>query len=132
MKATTNPTTIATRRYVIELTASMVVYMAVLFGTRWAFRDYHGPWLPVIALVPAIPVLFVFAAGLRLFRRTDELTQRVMTESLAMAGVVTALLSATYGFLEIDVLPRPSAWWVWSAFMASWAIASIVLRRRYQ
>jgi hypothetical protein len=131
MKAT-NPTTQATRRYAVEFTGAIVLYMVVLCGTRIAFRSYHGPMEALIALAPVVPILLVFLAALRLFKGTDELNKRLMTDSLAIAGVITALFAATYGFVEGDPLPRPSAWWTWTTFMAAWLIASFVLRLRYR
>ena len=131
MKAT-NPTTRASRRYAIEFTAAVVLYMVVLFGTRYAFRTYHGPFETAIALAPAIPVFLVFIAGFRLFQGTDEFNRRLMTDSLAIAGVFTALFAVTYGFVEGDPLPRASAWWTWTTFMSVWLVASLVLRRRYR
>ena len=131
MKAT-NPTTRASRRYTSEFTVAIVLYMAVLLWTRSAFRTYHGPWELAIALAPLLPVILVFIAGIRLYAGTDEFNKRIMVESLAIAGVITALLAVTYGFMEGDQLPRPSAWWTWSAFMFSWLASSGVLRLRYR
>ena len=131
MKAT-NPTTQATRRYSVEFGGAIVLYMVVLFSTRFAFRNYHGPFETAIALSPMIPVLLVFIAALRLFQGTDEFNKRLMTESLAIAGVITALFAASYGFVEGDPLPHPSAWWTWTAFMVSWLVASLILRLRYR
>lgn len=131
MKAT-NPTSVATRRYAVEFSVAIVLYLVVLFWTRTAFRNYHGALETVIALAPMLPVILVFFAALRLFQSTDEFNQRLMTDSLAMAGVITALVAATYGFLEGDALPRPSAWWTWSVFMISWLAASLVLKLRYR
>lgn len=132
MKATSNPTTTARRRYIVEFGLAMAAYMIVLFGTRFGLAGYHGPWEPIIAVAPALPVFFIFFAAYRFFVATDELARQLLTEALAIAGVVTALASVTYGFLEGDVLPRPSAWWVWVLFMGTTAIASFALRRRYR
>ncbi len=131
MKAT-NPTTRANRRYSVEFSVAIVLYIVVLFGTRMAFRTYHGPFETLVALAPVIPVFLVFLAALRLFAGTDEFNRRLMTDSLAVAGVLTALLAVTYGFVEGDPLPRPSAWWTWTTFMAAWLIASLILRWRYR
>ena len=131
MKAT-NPTTTAHRRYQIEFWIAIVLYMVVLFGTRTLFRTYHGPWELPITLAPVVPVFLVFAAALRLFQGTDEFNKRLMTDSLAIAGVITALLAVTYGFMEGDQLPRPSAWLTWTAFMGSWLVSSLILRLRYR
>ncbi|HET9028540.1 MAG TPA: hypothetical protein VFN49_00025 [Candidatus Aquilonibacter sp.] len=131
MKAT-NPTTQASRRYTLEFSAAIVLYMAVVFATRMAFRNASGPWEVVIALAPVVPVLLVFVAGLRLYAGTDEFNKRLMVESLAIAGVITALVAVTYGFMEGDIVPRPSAWWTWVLFMGSWLLSSFVLRLRYR
>src|SRR5215472_8205055 len=98
MKAT-NPTVRANRRYLVEFTAAIVLYIVVLVGTRIAFRSYHGPFELVIALAPVIPIILVFIAGIRLYQGTDEFNKRLMVESLAIAGVITALVAATYGFI---------------------------------
>jgi len=131
MKAT-NPTTQAQRRYLIEFTIAIVAYFVVLFATRIAFRSLSGPWEPVVALLPVVPVIAVFVAVVRWLQATDEFNRRIIVDSLAIAGGITALLAATYGFAESDLLPRPSAWWTWCVFMFAWAICAMILRRRYQ
>ena len=128
----TNPTSQAQRRYLTEFTIAMIAYVIVLFGTRIYFRNLTGPLETVVALLPMVPVLFVFIAVVRWIAGTDEFQRRIAVESLAMAGGVTALLALTYGFVEGDPLPRPSAFWVWGVFATAWLVASFVLRRRYQ
>ena len=132
MKATTNPTTLATRRYLIEFTIAMVAYMVVLLGTRFYFRSLTGPLETVVALLPIIPVIFVFIAALRFLMHTDEFHRRIQIESLAIAGAATALIALTYGFVEGDPLPHPSAFWTWTVFMVLWLASSFVLRLRYR
>jgi hypothetical protein len=127
-----NPTTAAQRRYYVEFTLAILAYTVVLIGTRVAFRDVRGPAEFAAAIAPAIPLIFVFVACVRWLRGTDEFNRKIIVESLAIAGGVTAMLAATYGFLEIDLLPRPSAWCTWIAFMSIWLIASLVLRLRYR
>ena len=131
MKAT-NPTTQAQRRYYLEFGLAIAAYLIVLIGTRIMFRSLTGPWETVVALAPIVPVAFVFIAVVRWLAGTDEFNRRIIVDSLAIAGGITALLAATYGFVESDPLPRPSAWWTWTAFMVSWLISSLILRRRYE
>ena len=128
----TNPTTQASKRYAIQFTTAIVLYLVVLFGTRSALPTYHGPAESAIALAPVIPVFLVFLAALRLFQATDEFNRRLMADSLVIAGAITALFAVTYGFIEGDLLPRPSAWWTWTTFMAAWLVASLVLKLRYR
>src|SRR5579862_1056036 len=119
---TANPTQLAQRRYLAGFTIGMVAYVAVLFAAMSLVNHYQPQGLLryLLLLVPLVPVAFVFAIAVRFYRDTDEFEQRIMTESLAIAAVVTAALSVTYGFLENTGLPRLSAWWTWAVVMGSW------------
>ena len=132
MKATSNPTTLATRRYTIEFSLAMVAYIVVLFGTRIYFRTLTGPLETAVALVPVVPVICVFIAGLRFLMNTDEFHRRIQVESLAIAGAATALAALTYGFVEGDPLPHPSAFWTFGIFAVLWVASSWLLRLRYR
>src|ERR1035441_10041673 len=88
--------------------------------------------ITVVALFPMIPAVFVFASIVRYLLATDELLRRIAVVSLALAGGATALIAVTYGLLEGDGLPRPSAWWTYGVFMVSWIISSYFVRRRHQ
>jgi O-antigen/teichoic acid export membrane protein len=129
---TSNPTAVANRRYVVQIVICMVAYIAVLFPAVWLLnRGLEGPLKFVVAVAPIVPVAFVFLAVLRYFAATDEFERRVMVESLAVAGGITALLAVTYGFLQNAGLPYLSAWWTWTVFMASWLIARLLVSRHY-
>jgi hypothetical protein len=131
MKAT-NPATQAQRRYLIEFTLAIVAYMLVILGTRYFFRGVTGPAETVVALLPMVPMIFVFIAVVRFLAGTDEFQRRILVESLAIAGGATALIALTYSFVEGDPLPRPSSSWTWTAFMVLWLISTFVLRLRYR
>jgi len=79
-----------------------------------------------------IPAVFVFVSIVGYLLATDELVRRVAVDSLALAGGATALVAVTYGLLEGDGLPRPSAWWTYGVFMVSWIISSYFAWRRYR
>lgn len=116
----------------MELLAGTAAYIVILIGTRALLRDVTGPLEIAVALAPVLPLIWIFIAALRLWQNTDEFNKQLMLQSLAIAGGVTAMLSVTYGFLESDVLPRPSAWWTYLAFMVSWGVASQIIRLRYR
>ena len=131
-----NPMKRVARRYFIEFGVAMAAYVVAIFVSRWLLR---GPmqqagdgWQIAIALTPLVPVLFVFAAVVRVLRRTDELSRQICVDSLAIAGGATALLAVTYGLIEGGRFPHLSAWWTYVTFMAAWLIATFVVRRRYQ
>jgi hypothetical protein len=138
-----NPVKRAYRRYSIEFVIAMVLYVAVIWISNWLLYGQepgsHGPmqhagegWKITVSLLPAIPMFLVFAAVVRLVLNTDELQRRIYVDSVALAGGATALLAVTYGLLEGDYIPRPSAWWTYTAFMVSWLVAVFFVRRRYR
>jgi hypothetical protein len=132
MESRPNPTTNAIRRYYWQFGLSMFAYVIVIFLSRGLWDVANAPWKTVIALLPMIPAVFVFVSIVRYLLATDELVRRIAVDSLALAGGATALMAVTYGLLEGDGLPRPSAWWTYAAFMASWIVAGYFVRRRYQ
>ena len=128
-----NPTTLACRRYLRQMFFMTVAYMIVLFGSvTWLKHVPAGGLRYVIALLPLIPVAALVPIVVRYMRETDEFERRMQTESLAIAGGVTAMLAVTYGFLEIAGLPHLSAWWTWCVLMLAWAIARPLVGRHYQ
>jgi len=127
-----NPAYQAGRRYTVEFGLSIVAYVIVIFLSRLLWHTASGGWQIAIALVPLIPVAFVVVAVARFLGGTDELVRRKIVESLALAGVATALLALTYGLMEGDGIPKLSAWWTYATFMVSWIVATVFVRRRFQ
>lgn len=131
-----NPVRRAFRRYLFEFGASMAAYVVVICIRHWLLfgpmREAGEEWRTAVALLPFIPTVFVFAAVVRLLRRTDELYRRICIDSLAIAGGATALLAITYGLIESDQFPHLSAWWTYVTFMMAWLVAQFFVRRQYQ
>jgi amino acid transporter len=128
-----NPTTLATRRYKIQLTVTVAAYVAILVTVMWALGrfDLHGVLRYAVTLAPLVPIAFLVMAVARYFRESDELERRIVTEAFAIGAVVTALFSVTYAFLENTGLPHLTAWWTWSVVMGASAVARLALNRRY-
>jgi amino acid transporter len=134
MQRLTNPTTRASRRYTVQLTIAMLLYILLLFGSILAVQrlNVEGAWRFVLILIPLLPVAAVVPAVFRYVRDTDEFERQLTTESLAIAAGVTAVFSVTYAFLESAGLPHLSAWYTWLVVMGSWGIARVTLRWRYR
>jgi hypothetical protein len=130
---TPNPTSAAGRRYAIEFTVSMVAYVVILIVSIKAIEHGLPPALKLVfALLPLLPIGFVFAAVVRYMGSIDELQRRIQIESLSLAAGITALLAITYGFLETVGLPHLSAWFTYAAVMIAWLIAQPFVARRYR
>ena len=53
-------------------------------------------WRYAVAVLPMIPVVFALRDWLRMFRRSDELEQRIALESIAFGFGAAALLTKLY------------------------------------
>jgi hypothetical protein len=134
MESLTNPTRRAARRYAVQFSVTMALYVVVLVSALEIIQHYNmaGTWRAVLLLLPLIPVIAIVPTFLRWYRDTDEFERRITTESLAIAASITAVCSVTYGFLELAGFPKPSAWSTWIVVMGSWFLARLILRLRYR
>lgn len=132
MVKTMNPTDAVKRQHNIRFWIAMAVYVATIVPITNAVGHTGGAWKIVLAITPLVPIAAIFIFSIQKIRGIDELERQIHIEALAIAAGVTALLSITYGFLEIAGLPHPSAWFTYGAVMASWAIASPLVARKYK
>ena len=88
-------------------------------------------WRYAVAVLPMIPLVFVLLVWLRLFRRLDELEQRVALESLAFAFGATVLITFGYGFLQTAGLPNINWLFVWAVMGSCWILGGRLARRRW-
>lgn len=122
------------RRYVMELSATMLAYALLLVGVNKAIS---WGWVPdglqiPIALLPMLPCLLVAWVIMRHIRRLDEMQRRMQFEALAFGFAMTALLTFAYGFLENKGLPRLSMHVVWPAMSVFWVLGYVMACRRYR
>lgn len=126
----------AVRRYMRRYIPAMVVYVAVIFGVSWIFNRFAptGPLAWILALAPAVPILFVIAAlGLYLKEEADEFVRGMMIESMLWGiGVIMAVMTV-WGFLELYAkAPHLSAFWAFPLFCIAMGVAQQFVRRRYR
>ena len=124
----------ANRRYQIEVVVAMLIYLLLMLAIVPVLRTQ--PPLPervTLAILPALPVVWVMWAVIKYLGRADELQRRVLIESLAIAAGVTAFLSLSYGFLEdMAGFPHVPLWWVFMVIDLVWAASGCILWRRYK
>ena len=86
-----------------------------------------------LALLPIIPALWGMAGWIRASREQDELQRRIQVEAALFSLGVTAILTFSYGFLELYMgLPRVSMFAVWPLIAASYMVGASFARRRYR
>lgn len=122
------------RRYLWQMLALMLLYVAILFASIHALKTAHfSPiFTDLIAVTPAIPLFGVVAAVIQFMLSIDELQRQMHLEALAIAAGVTAALAITYTFLEGVGLPHSQAWWAFVSIDIVWALSLPFVKRRYE
>lgn len=86
-----------------------------------------------LAVLPALPVLWMLWSLHRYLARADELQRRVHMEALGVAAGVTAAISIVYSLLEHSAgFPHLPARWAFLVIGLTWALSGVVLWRRYK
>ncbi|HEY0438027.1 MAG TPA: hypothetical protein VGC92_15410 [Phenylobacterium sp.] len=126
----------AMQRYSNRLVVTMVVYFLVLLASTQLYRQglAAGPLGYVLALLPAIPILGIFALYARYFREeTDEFQRQMLMTSLIWSGAATLCEATVWGFLEtFGKAPHVWMWAVPVAFFAQLSITGPLAGRRYR
>jgi len=122
------------RQYLKELTATLLVYGAMLFGSIELLTHVQlaRPWRDLVALSPMLPAAATAWVILRELRRMDELQRRIQLEALGFSFAGTAILTFSYGFLEGLGYPKLSMFTVWPILAGLWVVGLVLARRRYQ
>jgi len=125
------------RRYQREMWPAMTAYVLVMLGWKRLLGLVDATWLKVlIALFPALLVLWVMRAFVRYVRDSDEMQRRIELESGSVAGLVTSGAYLSAGFLQsaslIDIPSKVAMIWVFPMLCMVYGIAKLVIGRRYQ
>lgn len=123
----------ATKSYVIEFGGSMLAYSIVLIVALQVIEaNPQALWRYALAVAPAIPICFALWAFLRALGRMDELQRRIQLNAIGFSFGATAIITFTYGLLELVGLPSLSAIWVLPLMIALWGIGGAVAAWRYR
>ena len=99
----------AIRRYVIRIAALMSFYLVALLGASRAFRAdlVSGPAAYVLAIVPALPIIGVFWAVMRLLvEEPDEFMRLLMVRQALIATGFCLTVMTIWEFLQnFDLVP---------------------------
>ncbi|HOA25767.1 MAG: hypothetical protein WBH90_11325 [Aggregatilineales bacterium] len=122
-----------TRRYVIHFGSAMAAYAVVLTISILLIQAYEDAWWRYfVAVAPVVPIIFAVMAVVRRVRTLDELQQRIQLEALAFAFCATAIVTFTYGFLELVGLPHLDWLWVFPLMCSLWAVGLGIASWRYR
>lgn len=123
------------RQYEWRVLAAMAIYAGFLLYA-WPLVGTTGsyPLKLLLAVTPALPVIYVLAQMARRIRASDELEQRTHLIALGVAVGVVGALSLVGGFLSIArvlTLDGSILIWVFPVIMLSYGATRWWLLRRY-
>jgi len=125
------------RRYYREFIPAMAAYIAVMLVWRRLLDWVQVPALRVVvALLPALLVIWVMRAFVRFVRDSDEMQRRIELESGAVGALLVSAGFLAAGFLQsaklIDVPSSVAMLWVFPMLCFTYGIAKVFISRRYQ
>ena len=128
--------TAAQRRYVIRSLEGAGLVIALAVGAAAAFRlgHLHGPLTYVVAVLPALPIIWVLIeTGVYLAAEKDEFQRNILVQCL-LGGIGGTLAATTiWGYLEdFARAPRLDLILVYVIFWFFAAITNPVVSRRYR
>lgn len=99
----------AVRRYMLRLAVLMALYIVTLIGAKLAFRhiDQHGMLAYGLALLPALPIIGVFWAVMRLLlEESDEYMRMLLVrQSLFATGFCLVIMTVWEWLQNFDLVP---------------------------
>lgn len=99
----------AAKRYNRRVIVLMLIYAVALIGAVYAFKHHllSGPLAWVVGVLPALPIVGVFAAiGLYLVEERDEYLRMMMVRQTLWASGFALSIATVWGFLESFELVR--------------------------
>ena len=122
------------RRYLREFFLAMGMYVVILIVSVTLLKNYEFPrvWQIIIAIAPALPVIFVIVAMMRLLKDSDELQQRVNLLATTFSAVLTGLFTFSYGFLENIGFPKFPTFAFFPMLFMLWGLGRAYFTKRYE
>lgn len=109
--------------YLREMMMGFALYVALLVASITFGRAMdEGVLRLVVLLSPVLGLLAIGWALARHARRVDEFMRKEGLESIAIAALLTAGITFTYGFLETAGLPKLSMFYVLPLMGSLWGI----------
>lgn len=122
------------RRYVWRVALAMTAYLILLFATVTLFRTDPptGPIAYAVAVLPAIPILFVFRAiGLLIVETEDEYQRMLLIKQTLLGTGLTLAVATVWQFLvNFDLAAEPQGFGIAVLWFIMWGVAAGIVRVR--
>lgn len=129
----------AYKRYNRTVMVLSLIYVVLLFAAETLIRRGHltGPLAYVVAVLPALPIIGIFAAiGRYLVEETDEYIRFLTVRQTLIACGLALSFATAWGFLEsFGLAPHFDTYWIaviWFAGLGLGACINKLLGRRLE
>jgi hypothetical protein len=123
----------ASKRYARDFMIAMAAYVIIIIASRLILNNLGElPWRYPIAVLPAIPVIFLITGFMRYLSGIDELQQRIQLQAIGFAAGTTGLLTFAYGLLELAGLPQFSTFFIFPMMVLLWGVGLSYFSRSYR
>jgi hypothetical protein len=124
------------RRYYRDMGWAMAAYVAVMLVWKRLLGLVDATWLRVlVALLPALVVIWVMRAFVRYVSDSDEMQRRIELESGSVAALLVSAAYLAAGFLQtadlIAIPAKVAMLWVFPMLCFTYGIAKVFISRRY-
>lgn len=120
----------AIKRYNRAVVALSLLYVALLFAAQIAIGRYGlaGPAAYLVAILPALPIIAIFAAiGRYLVEESDEYLRLLGVRQALVASALALSVATAWGFLEsFDLAGHFDAYWIAVIWFAGLGVGSCV------
>jgi hypothetical protein len=128
------------KRYLREFIPAMSAYVLAIVLCSWLLKRPLAGAEPAlraaVALLPALPIMLVLRAVVRVIRDNDELQRRIDLEAIAVAALVVGLGYFAAGLLvAAGVLAVPgqvALVWALPLLCLAYGVAKCIALRRYR
>ena len=121
------------KRYFFELFGAFAIYGVVLFATIERVGDMEPGLLKMaFALAPVFPLILVFLAIMRAFKRSDEMHKRIIKDAFAMGAIIFGWLLIILGFAENGGVPKIPMVFIAPLLIGFWGLCLPIVSRRYR
>lgn len=115
------------------LLVPFILYIGLLvFSMSWLERNPESAWRYAVALLPMLPAVWIAVGVIRAIRNLDEMARGILYEGLAIAALLTFLVSTGLGFLEIAGLPKLNSIYIAFFMVLAWLAGKLLVSRRYE
>ena len=122
----------ARKNYLVRFLTSMVAYVLVLIlAISLANANRESGLRFLVMLLPVVPIFFAVLAFVNFFETMDELQKRIQLYAMALSVGGTAMITVTYGLLEVVGAPHLSWVWVFPLIVWLWGLGAFIAARRF-